>query len=274
MKKILFTDLDGTLLRDDKTISEKNRLAIKQMLDAGHYVVVTTGRPVKSGLEVVKQLGLTIPGCYMIAFNGAVVYDCETDSVLIEKTMNIGDVEYLFQEADKYGLHVQTYTKGYLLAQKERAELEYYVKMTGMPYRIAENVLDALDTEPNKVLLCSLDEKNKLIQFQNEHKEWEKERCKSFFSCAEYLEYCPKDVDKGSGIRFLTDFLKVDPKNTYGVGDEQNDIPMLREAGVGIAVKNAGEEVKQAANYITENSNNEDAIAEIIEKILDETFRV
>jgi hydroxymethylpyrimidine pyrophosphatase-like HAD family hydrolase len=68
--KILFADLDHTLLCDDKSISEKNRAAIQKMLERGHYFVLATGRPVESGRIVAKDLGLTSPGCYMIAFNG------------------------------------------------------------------------------------------------------------------------------------------------------------------------------------------------------------
>ena len=80
--KILFADLGRTLLCDDKSISEKNRAAIQKMLERGHYFVLATGRPVESGRIVVKDLGLTSPGCYMIAFNGAVIYDCAADRVL------------------------------------------------------------------------------------------------------------------------------------------------------------------------------------------------
>ena len=66
-KMMLCSDLDGTLLTDDKEISEKNIDAINRMLSEGHYFVISTGRPVASGREIVKQLGLTKPGCYMIA---------------------------------------------------------------------------------------------------------------------------------------------------------------------------------------------------------------
>ena len=85
--KILFADLDHTLLCDDKSISEKNRAAIQKMLERGHYFVLATGRPVESGRIVAKDLGLTSPGCYMIAFNGAVVYDCAADRVLYKSAL-------------------------------------------------------------------------------------------------------------------------------------------------------------------------------------------
>ena len=82
--KILFVDLDATLLSDDKTVSEENRAAIQKMLLAGHDIVLSTGRPVESGRAVARELELTQPGCYMIAFNGAVLYDCAADRVLLK----------------------------------------------------------------------------------------------------------------------------------------------------------------------------------------------
>ncbi len=268
MKKILFTDLDGTLLKDDRTVSDKNRDAIQRMLAAGHYVVVATGRPVKAGYEVVKRLGLTMPGCYMLAFNGAVLYDCAAERVEMERTVPMEYVKYLFEEAKKYGIHIQTYTHSYLLTECENEEVEFYNRTTGMPYRLVENVFDVLEKEPNKVLLASLHETEKLHKFQEEHAEWAKDKCNSFFSCREYLEYCPKDTDKGSGIRYVSEFLNVDIANTYAAGDENNDVSMIKAAGTGIAVRNAIEEVKQIADCITENDNNHDAIAEIIDKLI------
>ena len=113
-----------------------------------------------------------------------------------------------------------------------------------------DNVFSALDSEPWKVLLASLEEKEKLVRFQQEHRAWEKGRCSSFFSCQEYLEYCPAGTDKGSGIRALCDILNLDWENTYAVGDERNDIPMIKAAKTGIAMKNGVEEVKMAADYI------------------------
>ena len=74
--KILCVDLDATLLCEDKSITQKNREAIHRMLEAGHYIALATGRPVETAREVARELGLNTPGCYMIAFNGAVLYDC------------------------------------------------------------------------------------------------------------------------------------------------------------------------------------------------------
>ena len=103
--KILFADLDHTLLCDDKSISEKNRAAIQKMLERGHYFVLATGRPVESGRIVAKDLGLTSPGCYMIAFNGAVVYDCAADRVLHKSSLPIEVTQEIFDRAHKAGIY-------------------------------------------------------------------------------------------------------------------------------------------------------------------------
>lgn len=270
MKKILFTDLDGTLLNNEKVVSEGNRAAIQKLLDAGHYFVIATGRSVKNGYDVAKKLGLTMPGCYMVAYNGAVLFDCAKQKRCMEKALPMEHVQYLFQEAKKYGMHVQTYGKGdKILTETNSSELQFYIDghRRALDYEICEDVCQALDREPNKVLIIDRDEE-RILQFWREHKEWEKGRCESTFSCKEYLEYLPVGVSKGSGVRMLCEILGVKIENAYAAGDERNDISMIEAAGVGIAMKNAVDEAKAVADYITEHDNNNDGIAEVIEKLI------
>ena len=92
--------------------------------------------------------------------------------------------------------------------------------------------------------------------------------CNSFFSCKEYLEYCPLNTSKGTGVEYLTRVLNMPPDCTVAVGDEQNDISMIQTAHVGVAMKNGIDELKKVADYVTENDNNHDAIAEVIEKFI------
>lgn len=266
--KILFVDLDATLLRDDKSISEKNRSAIQEMLTQGHYIVLATGRPVESGRIVARELGLTMPGCYMIAFNGAVLYDCASDRVLLKRSLPIDVVQELFERAEKAGIYAQTYTNTEIIATKHTKELDYYKEKSKLSYKLSENVLDLLDEEPQKVLLIALENKERLMKFQRENLSWEREKCTSFFSCEEYLEYCPLNTNKGSGIEYLTKLLGMSMDATIAVGDEENDISMIEKAHIGVAMKNGIPEIKRAADYVTENDNNHDAIAEVIEKFI------
>ena len=98
--------------------------------------------------------------------------------------------------------------------------------------------------------------------------EWQKGKCISLFSMDTYLEYCPPGATKAAGVDFLCEYLKVPLKNTVAAGDERNDIPMLQEAHIGVAMKNAKDEVKACADYVTQHTNNESGIAEVIEKFL------
>lgn len=266
--KILFVDLDATLLCDDKTISARNREAIQRMLDQGHYLALATGRPVANARIVARELGLTMPGCYMVAFNGAVLYDCSADRVLLKRTIPIEVVQELFERAKKAGLYIQTYNNTDVLTSKHSKELDYYISKSHISYKLSPNVLDALEEEPQKVLLIALERQERLAKFQKDNLKWEKGKCNSFFSCKEYLEYCPLNTSKGTGVEYLTRVLNMPPDCTVAVGDEQNDISMIQTAHVGVAMKNGIDELKKVADYVTENDNNHDAIAEVIEKFI------
>ena len=137
-----------------------------------------------------------------------------------------------------------------------------------MKYKLVRDIKSGLTSEPNKVLLIALEEKERLVEFQKENREWEKGKVSSFFSCDEYLEYCPLDITKGTGVDYLCNFLDISIENTIAIGDERNDLPMIEKAHIGIAMKNANQELKEKADYITEFTNNENAIAEIIYKFL------
>ena len=266
--KILFVDLDATLLSDDRTVSIRNREAIVQMLNEGHYIVLATGRPIESGRIVARRLGLTMPGCYMAAFNGAVIYDCSADRTLMKRSIPIDVVQDLFERAQREGLYIHTYNNTDILTTCHTKELDYYISRTHLSYKLSHNILDALEEEPQKVLLISMNDRGRLVQFQKKNLKWQKGRCNSFFSCREFLEYCPLDTSKETGVTELTKILGLPEDSTIAVGDEQNDIAMVTAAHLGIAMKNGIPELKKAADYVTKNDNNHDAIAEIIYKFI------
>ena len=266
--KVLFMDLDDTLSSDDKTVSPKNREAIRAALSRGHSVVVTTGRPLKSGKAVVKDLGLTAQGCYMIAFNGSVLYDCAADRILKEKTVPLNLVKTLFDAAKKAGIYIQTYDKEDVLAPQYTEELKFYTTHTGMTYRILPDTGNALQEEPYKALLISLESRRILEEFQKGQQSWCEGKLNSFFSSSNYLEYCPYGVDKGGAVLEFCEYFGIPLKQTVAVGDECNDVSMIKAAHIGVAVQNAVDVAKEAADYITKRDHNQAAVAEVIEMFL------
>ena len=261
-KKILFTDLDGTLLNDQKEIPESNRVEIKKMIENGHKVTVATGRTFESALRIVEELGLNVPGCYLICYNGAMIYDFEQKKALIDLRLNKDDVAYLFSEAYRYDLYIQTYQNGKIWTNFDCAELEHYQNASKLDKELHEDVVSDLTEDPHKVLLIGF-QKEKLIHFQQDHRKWEENKCASLFSCDEYLEYCPPRATKGEALKFIAAHLNIPIENTVAVGDEENDISMLIAAGCGIAMENAKVNVKKQADYIT-LSNNDCGVAEVI----------
>lgn len=269
--KILFSDIDNTLLNKDNSISRKNRNAIVKMLEQGHYFVAVTGKPIVVGRRVVRNLGLTMPGCYLIAFNGALIYDCAADHILAEHTLQLEIVRDIIEEADKAGIYVQTYQRTHILTREHKKELDFYLKQARMEYKLVPDIFSCLEKEPHKVVAISLDGQQPLVElqqnFMKKNPEWKK-RCNCFFSEDEYLEFCPKDINKGMGVKYLSEFLNIPLENTVAVGDAGNDISMIEMAGVGAAVQNADIKLKEKADYVTENDHENGAVAEVIERFI------
>ena len=100
-RKALFTDLDGTLLNSKSEISEGNRIAVNKLREAGHHIVLTTGRPLASAIQQAHMLGLTGKGCFLIAFNGGVLYDLEKQKVIGRSVMPLRLVFEIFDRSEE-----------------------------------------------------------------------------------------------------------------------------------------------------------------------------
>ena len=105
--KILFTDMDGTLLLSDSTVSPAMKETLNRLTEAGHKLVLTSGRPLDSILEVMEAAGLFYPGTLIISNNGSLIYDCSARSPLMEKTVPFPIVADIMSMADEMGIHSQ-----------------------------------------------------------------------------------------------------------------------------------------------------------------------
>lgn len=271
-KRLLFLDLDGTLLNDDKVITQGNRIALEQALDRGHGVVIATGRPLKSAKDLAVRLGLDKPGCMMISSNGAILYDWEKDDTIFSCTMPISTARKLFAEANRRGLHIQTY-EGEIVLVEPRCEdeaLEWYCSKIGMQHRVIADANVDVVQEPVKCLMIDYYDQTDLRAMQQWIRENLQQEADCFFSCREYLEIVVKGMNKGNAVCRLCQMMGVDIANAVAVGDAANDLSMIEAAGIGVAMANGTDEVKQAADYVTVHDNNNDGIAEVVEKFLNE----
>ena len=268
-KKALFLDLDGTLLDDEKKISAENREAIHMILEKGHSVIITTGRPLSSALKQAERLGLIGPGCFIIAYNGGVLYDTCRGEEIFRSSLPLSHVRKTFREAERRGLHIQTYSGNKVLVEPrcDDEEIRAYCAKTLMEYEVVPDI-DMLEDEPVKMLAIDLKDPAPLQGFREWIAEWAGDDMDTFFSCAEYIEIVRKDLNKGNALKQMAQLIGVPVENTISAGDEANDIDMIRVAGTGCAMLNATDEVKAHADYITVNDNNHSGVAEIIDRFV------
>ena len=274
-KRLLFLDLDGTLLNDQKEITEGNRIALAQALERGHGVVIATGRPLKSAKDLATRLGLDKPGCMMISSNGAILYDWAKNDIIFSCTLPVSTVRKLFAEANRRNLHIQTY-EGDLVLVEARCEdeaLEWYCSRIGMEYKVIADANTDVKEEAIKCLMIDYYDQTDLQAMQAWIQENMQQEADCFFSCKEYLEIVRKDMNKGNAVRQLCQIMGVDIANAVAVGDAANDLSMIQAAGIGVAMVNGMDIVKEAADYITQRDNNHDGVAEVVEKFLNEAVK-
>ena len=262
--KIFFTDLDGTLLNDAKEITPKTREALDFLAANGHNLVLISGRPVLSVLEVKEKLHLDYPGMYIIAYNGGCIYDCDNDRLLLEKRVSIENTAYLLEASKQAGLYCQTYNDTHIITREHGPELDYYTKVIHLPYIITEDVIGILDKPPYKLHTICLDDRSRLEAFCDSLRSWAQNKIQMIFSNDKYLELIPYDSGKGFALKYLAEYLGVSIENTLSAGDADNDISMIEAAGTGVAMANGAQSVKDIADVITPYDNNNDGLAEIL----------
>ena len=266
--KILFLDIDDTLLCRDKTLTPENDALIRTALQEGHHIVICSGRPLAGILPVAERLDLLKPGCFLIAFNGGLIYDCGKKKPVFEKTLPLKDVRLLFKKADEHGLYIQTYDDRNLLIRKETEETRFYTGRISVIPRVMPDLPDGLEKEPVKALLVELHDKSRLDRYREEVAPIVKGRVSLFYS-SEYLLECVKEgISKGAAVKWLCGYLGIPLTSSVAAGDSENDIPMLEAAHVGCAMKNATDACKEAADYITEQDCDHSGVAEIIRRFI------
>nr|WP_296082275.1 HAD family hydrolase [uncultured Blautia sp.] len=269
--RVLFTDLDGTLLNDAKEVTPGNQAAIDEALAKGHKIVVCTGRPLASARVCAAKAGLDKEGCYVICFNGGQIYNPYHEKTVYGKTFPKEIAVKIINEALKRDLHIQGYNDTEILAVRDTEELRKYSAVNHLPYKIVASAEEVVLQDPYKLIAISsseAEERAKNLRFQREVIEPLAGEVHSFFSNDRYQEIVPEGISKGFAVRWFCDYVDVPIENSVAAGDAQNDIEMLKAAHVGAVMCNAYPGIAEYGNYVTEHDNNHDGVAEIIRKFI------
>ena len=264
-KKIFFTDLDGTLLNDEKEITPRTREVLAKITQMGHDLVFISGRPMMSVMEARRGLPVSDKNLYLIASNGGVIYDAEKDEILRENRLTFEQADYVLKYCEQAGVHSHTYTDDAIVSKRQSVELTFYQKTIHMPSLITDDIIGSLDKPPLKCIAISGEKKN-LDAVKEGLSTWAKGQVQLMFSNDKLLEMIPITSGKGTALKWLSEYLGVEICNTLAAGDMENDISMLEAAGVGVAMLNGAPHVKELADRVTEADNNHDGLVPILEE--------
>lgn len=265
MIKCIVCDLDETLLDNTKTISEKNFEAIKNVSLMGIQFVFATGRGYTSIQHYLDVLDLKKKGNYAITNNGAIVTENEDNKILCCHTLPWNVVEAIIGFGIRYNLCIQVFLPEDVYAfncgEDERDVLLSFKKdailVDGLDYSFlkGETIVKVMYQCPNYDYLVTLEEKlDENIS----------ENATVSYSSHRYMEFTTKGISKATGILELCKILDISLDEVLAIGDNSNDYEMLRLVSYSGAVANAVEEVKRVCSYVSNYSNNENGVADII----------
>ncbi|MDF2877927.1 MAG: Cof-like hydrolase [Clostridia bacterium] len=261
---VLISDLDGTLIRSDKTISSKNKEAIQAFIAGGGYFTVATGRTAQNVLPYLEGIAINKP---CILYNGGALYNLSQKEFLLCNFLQKDPLfDYVKWILDTYqSLCVQIFTVDKLYVVNTNQLVDPVIVAEKQEFQF-EDIEKIWHKEWLKIILNGSHEE--LLECNKHLKELiEKNIIHSVFSVPTYLEILPFGVSKGKALEELVKIEKLDQRKTIAIGDYDNDIEMLKIATVGIAPLNASKHAKASADLLTV-SNDQDAIFEVIMHIL------
>ena len=265
MYKLVAIDMDGTLLREDKTVSDRTKSAIKAAYAKGAKIVLASGRPLEGLLRYIEELGIYSNQDYVLSYNGSLVQNVETKEVICKNILSGKDLHRLYDLSKEIGVNLHAFSKQGCITPKISEYSELEGKINSIP--VVELNYDDISEDEDIIKIMFVDPEEQLEEAikkipQSFYEEYTIVRSAPFF-----LEFLNKKSGKGTGVKALADFLGIKQEEVICIGDAGNDLDMIEYAGLGVAMGNAFEEVKAAADYITD-TNDEDGVAKVIERFI------
>lgn len=268
MYKIIACDLDETLIRSDKSISKEDIAAIDNARKLGVKFVPATGRGFFQINDLLKTLNLyNQQDEYVISFNGGVITENKDSNIIHFEGISFNKANELLKRGLKYNvcIHIYTLEKVYIFKFND-IEKAFLTNMDGKVI-MEENNIDFLKGQKIVKALYMNTDRDYLQKIEKDLEDILFDMDVSY-SSNRYIEFNHKGVNKGEALRMLSDILNVDIKDTIAIGDNLNDLPMIKEAGLGIGVSNTIEDMVDECDYITKASHNESAVAEVINRFI------
>ena len=269
--KIIVLDLDGTLTNSNKEITPKTKKGLMDIQKKGYKVVLASGRPTPGVVGLAKELELEKYNGYILSYNGARIIDCNTGNVIYQKTVPNEVIPDLYETAKKHDVRVISYDIDYDSGEIVSGNgIDKYIELessiNNLPIKEVDNFGEYITFPVNKCLMSG--DHEKLVKAMEDLQKKYKSYLSIYFSEPFFLEIMPQNVDKAQSLLMLLSQIGISSNEMICCGDGFNDISMIEIAGLGVAMENAQELVKDAADYVT-LSNDNDGILHVINKFME-----
>ncbi|GHU51519.1 hydrolase [Clostridia bacterium] len=268
--KMIVSDLDDTFLNDNSKVPEKNRAALEIMREKNVRFVLASGRSHISLDPFVKSLGLKREGEYGIAIQGGIIYKTLdlsfVDTAMLPRDLMLKITGNVLEHPASEKIDILVYDpQSVLHSCKDSAGFKEYFTFTKIPHKLI-NTFDDFETDALKILLKGKNED--LKQIEAHMKQYLDDSYNMFYSKDIYLEFTQKNATKGKAAKRLAKILGFGIDEVVAVGDNFNDVSMVDMAGVGVAVSNGIDFLKDRADYVTTTTNNDGVLWELVNKFL------
>lgn len=258
--KFIAIDVDGTLVTDDKRITEETIKAIRLANEKGANVSIASGRPL-SGINRYREYFKD--DALFITYNGAKVIKLDTNETIFEMSMNSDDAKDVLEYAFTNKMHLFIWIKDELYTDELNEHVEYYQSINMVKANIVPD-FRLLYNNVTKIIIYDYNEnlvkaKNDILRINPNI------NCQ--FSIPVFLEIFNKEVSKGKAVEMIGKYYNLNKDEIMAIGDNFNDLSMIEYAGIGVAMGNAPEEIKRIATFVTK-SNQEDGVAYAINKFI------
>lgn len=272
--KLICIDMDGTLLNSNHEVSEENKSAIKKATEAGVKIAITTGRIFCSARYYSKILGVSTP---VIASNGAYIREQDSEDIIFSNTIPSSLLVKVYEIVEKYNLNINFNTSDTVLSPKELPSHHTYKIMNGnleeedkvkfFVYNNIDDVVEGFDGAILKGIVIEEVDFDALSKAKEELLKTLGQELHIVSSHKNNIEIMLHSSTKGYAVEMLAQKYNFKAEEVICIGDSENDISMLKYAGMGVAMGNALDEVKAIADYVTD-SNENSGVGKAIMKLL------
>lgn len=268
MYKMIFSDLDETLLTSDHHVPKINQVAIAKAREKGVKFVPATGRGYEMTKEILKEIGIADQeNEYVIAFNGGMIVECKDFKELLFQGLDYDVVEKIYNFGKNFDVCIEIFTpEGVYIFHANKDEIARKTKQKANFHVIEGDDLSFLKTHRLVKIIFQKRDMAYLHDLAHQMTDITDGVVEVSYSSSRYLEFNHLGVNKGQAAKWLADYLGIDIMDTIAIGDNENDVSMLQVAGLSVAVKCAEPHIQALADTVTTRDFYEGAVAEMIEK--------